>query len=170
MTDPAPYAENHAALSPGLVVVGIALLYRNWPTGIRIDADGIQIGAVTSSLAASRRPTVTHQAWGLFECPWAAVDSVRVVTDRTELHELGVPPNHTTLNNRWSKPKGQRHCRTGVLSPLFMRAALAVRLDLTVDGVHVPELRRGLFLQSIHWADGVGPPAQLGMGGPDPAP
>lgn len=158
MSDPTPYAEDHAALSPALMVAGIALVYRNWPTGIRIDADGIRLGAVASSRAPSRRRlTVTHQAWGLFACPWAAVDSVRVVTEASELRELGTPPDHTTLNNRWSKPKGQRHCMTGVLSPRFMRAALAVRLDLTVDGVHVPELRRAWFYSQIRGRSALDP-------------
>jgi hypothetical protein len=149
MTEPASYVEKHSALSPALVVLGIGVLFRNWPTGIRIDADGIQIGLVNRTWATPRwNLTVTHQAWGLFTCPWAAVDSVRVVTDRTELKDLGNPPNHTTLNNHWTKPRDQQHCMTGVLSPPFMRAALAIRLDLTTDGVHVPELRRATFYNS----------------------
>jgi hypothetical protein len=48
----------------GLFLVPISLLYRNWPTGIRIDQTAIAIGAVRSPRAMQRRPTVNHQSWG----------------------------------------------------------------------------------------------------------
>lgn len=38
----------------------ISLLYRNWPTGIRINESSISISAVRSARATSRTPTVTH--------------------------------------------------------------------------------------------------------------
>ena len=71
----------------GLCLVPISLLYRNWPTGIRIDESGISIGAVGSSHAARRKPTINHQSWGLFTCPWQAVEGIRIVTDRAELRK-----------------------------------------------------------------------------------
>ena len=52
------------------IMICAGLLYRNWPTGIRIDGSGITIGAVRSARAARRRPTVNHQSWGLYTCPW----------------------------------------------------------------------------------------------------
>ena len=67
------------------VMIYISLLYRNWPTGILIDEAGISIGAVGSSRATRRKPTINHQSWGLFTCPWHAVQGMRVITDRTEL-------------------------------------------------------------------------------------
>jgi hypothetical protein len=66
-------------------MIWTTLVYRNWPTGIRFDAAAISIGAVGPARAGRRRPTVNHQSWGLFTCPWTAVDGVRVVTDRAEL-------------------------------------------------------------------------------------
>ncbi len=52
----------------GLFLVPISLLYRNWPTGIRIDEAAISIGAVGSPRAARRTPTVSHQSRGLWLC------------------------------------------------------------------------------------------------------
>lgn len=46
----------------GLCLVPISLLYRNWPTGIRLDESGISVGAVGSSRAMRRKPTVNHQS------------------------------------------------------------------------------------------------------------
>ena len=70
-------------LVPFMICSG--LLYRNWPTGIRIDESAITIGAVRSARAARRRPTVNHQSWGRYTCPWPAVLAIRIVTDRAEL-------------------------------------------------------------------------------------
>src|ERR1700722_5504505 len=77
-------------LAPIMICAG--LLYRNWPTGIRVDESGITIGAVRSARAPRRRPTVNHQSWGVFTCPWPAVLSVRTVTDRGELKRMMSSP------------------------------------------------------------------------------
>jgi hypothetical protein len=37
----------------GLFLVPISLLYRNWPTGIRVDEKGISIGAIGSAQGRS---------------------------------------------------------------------------------------------------------------------
>ena len=50
------------------VMIWITLVYRNWPTGIQIDASAISIGAIGSARAARRGPTVNHQSRGLFTC------------------------------------------------------------------------------------------------------
>ena len=112
-----------------LVLIGTDLLSRNWPTGIRVDASGISIGAVGPARAASRRPTVNHQAWGLFTCPWPAVQGVRIVTDRAELRQLKTSPQYYTLTNRWGNKARTTRCNAGVLTSPFMRAALVIEVN-----------------------------------------
>ena len=111
------------------LLVSVDLLYRNWPTGIRLDEAGITIGAVRSARASRRRPTVNHQSWGRYTCPWPAVLEARVVTDREELRRMKDLPQYLTLTNRWSRKAGMEHCNIGVLSSPFMRAALVVEVN-----------------------------------------
>jgi len=110
-------------------MIYISLLYRNWPTGIRIDGSAITIGAVRSAVARVRRPTVNHQSWGLFTCPWSGVIDARVVTDPAEVRRLKTSPRYYTLNNRWGGARGMTYCNIGVLTSPFMRAALVVDVD-----------------------------------------
>jgi hypothetical protein len=111
------------------VMISAGLLYRNWPTGIRIDESGIAIGAVNSSRAADWEPTVNHQSWGVYTCPWPAVLGLRLVTDRDELRKMKNSPQYYTLTNRWSNKKGMRRCNIGVLTSPFMRAALVIEVN-----------------------------------------
>jgi hypothetical protein len=112
-----------------LVLISVGLLYRNWPTGVRVDESGISIGAVSSARAARRKPTVSHQSRGLFTCPWPAVQGVRVVTDRHELRQMNASPRYYTLTNRWGNKPGMESCNTGVLTSPFMRAALVIEVN-----------------------------------------
>jgi hypothetical protein len=75
-----PWLFDLLGVFSGLALISIGLLYRSWPTGIRIDDSGISIGAVRSAKASSREPTVSHQSRGLFTCPWPAVLELHVVT------------------------------------------------------------------------------------------
>lgn len=109
--------------------ISIGLLYRNWPTGIRIDRSTVTIGAIGSSRAVRRTPTVSHQAWAVFTCPLANVRSARVVTDPREIRLLKKSPQYYTLTNRWGGRLAMTHCRLGVLSAPFMRAALVLDFD-----------------------------------------
>lgn len=111
------------------VLISVGLLYRNWPTGIQVDEASISIGAVRSARAARRKPTVNHQSWGLYTCPWPAVVGVRIVTDRAELQLMMNMPQYHTLTNRWSNKRGMRRCNIGVLAPPFMRAALVIEVN-----------------------------------------
>jgi len=126
-----------------LVLVSVGLLYRNWPTGVRIDESGISIGAVRSAGAVRRRPTVNHQSWGLYTCPWPAVQSVRMVTDRDELKRMKTSAQYYTLNNRWANKAGMRRCNIGVLTSPFMRAALVI--EVNPFAVTVSEIRPARF-------------------------
>lgn len=125
------------------IMICAGLLYRNWPTGIRIDESGISIGAVRSARAARRRPTVNHQSWGLYTCPWPAVLGVRIVTDPAELRLMMDSPEYHTLTNRWSNERGMRRCNIGVLAPPFMRAALVIEID--PSAVTASEIRPARF-------------------------
>ena len=111
------------------VLISVGLLYRNWPTGIRVDDSGITIGAVRSARAARRKPTVNHQSWGLFACPWPAVLGTRIVTDRSELRQMKNSPQYYTLTNRWTNKLENRRCNTGVLASPRMRAALVIEVN-----------------------------------------
>jgi hypothetical protein len=128
-------------------LVWTALLYRNWPTGVRFDASAISIGAIGSARAASRTPTVNHQSRGLFTCPWPAVEGVRLITDRAELRQMKNSPRYDTLTNRWGRKRGMDHCNIGVLASPLMRAALVI--DVDPHAVSVPEVRPARFYSNF---------------------
>jgi hypothetical protein len=129
------------------VLICSGLLYRNWPTGIRLDEAGISIGAISSDQAARRTPTVNHQSRGLFTCPWPAVQGIRVVTGRAELRQMKNSPRYYTFTNRWGGKRGMNHCNIGVLASPFMHAALIIELDLTA--VTAPEIRPARYYNNF---------------------
>ena len=129
------------------VMIWTSLLYRNWPTGIRLDAAAISIGAIGSARAAGRRPTVNHQSRALFTCPWPAVEGVRIVTDRAELRQMKNTPRYYTFNNRWGGKTGMSHCNIGVLASPFMRAALI--LDVDPLAVSAPRIRPARYYNNF---------------------
>jgi hypothetical protein len=125
------------------VLVGSALAYRCWPTGIKIDESGIAIGAVTTPEREMkwRHPTVYHQAWGVYSCSWESVSHARVVTERAELRAIAKSPAYYTFTNRWGPRPAMTRCMIGVLTAPFMRAALVV--DVLPSGVTATEVRPG---------------------------
>lgn len=119
-----------AAVGAGMSLMSpTALLYRNWPTGMRIGEEELRIGAVRSARGARRTPTVTHQNRGLFTVPLTAVRSMTVETNPAAIRRLKKDPDYFTLSNRWGKPREMTVCKLGVLTAPFMRAALVVELD-----------------------------------------
>jgi len=132
-------------LGGAAALIGCGLLYRNWPTGIRIDDAGVSIGAVGSRRAIARRPTVTHQNWGLFTCAWPSVRYVMVVTDPARIREMKKSPEYWTLSNRWGKPREMTRCMAGVLTAPFMTAALVIGVGHEEAGVVSPELGSALL-------------------------
>lgn len=130
-------------------LIGCGLLYRNWPTGIRIGEAGVSIGAVGSRRAAARRPTVTHQNWGLFTCAWPSIRYVMVVTDPARIREIKKSPPYWTLSNRWGKPREMTRCMAGVLTAPFMKAALVVGVGYEEAGVVSPDLGPALFFANF---------------------
>jgi hypothetical protein len=126
-------------------IVSTALLYRNWPTGIGIDAASVSIGALGSRRAGARRPSVVHQNWGLFTCAWPNIKYVTVVTDPARIREIEKSPAYWTLSNRWGKPRDMTRCMTGVLAAPFMKSALVIGVRYDESGVIIPKLRPALF-------------------------
>ncbi len=123
-----------------LIVAAIALfgwifsnsmyLYVNWPTGIRVDEDGVRIGNVRHPSANGRRPPApSFQAYRLFSVPWQGVLSVRVERERGQLRQL------TRTSRRASTRGVKQHgglavgFYLGMLTPPFMRAALVIEVD-----------------------------------------
>jgi hypothetical protein len=98
------------------------LLYRNWPTGIRLDDDAVHIGSEATGVR------VTRQNRGAFVCPWRGVVDIRVVTDPRELRRIRRSRELFTLSNHWGKPHEVTRCMLGVLTAPLMRAALVVEL------------------------------------------
>jgi hypothetical protein len=106
--------------------MAIGFLFRNWPTGIRMDEAGVTIGAIRSRRALRRRPTVYHQSWGAYTCPWPRVYDARVVTDPDEIKALR--RRYQTLNNQWGGNRKMTHCDIGVMLAPFTRAVLVAEV------------------------------------------
>jgi hypothetical protein len=121
-----------AVAAPLLGIVGYlalitwTMVYRNWPTSIRVDGEGVRIGAAASH--RTRRVSAVHQAWGLFDCPWEAVLGISVVADADGLDRIRHAGALMAPTNRWGKPRNSM-LRKGVLTAPFMRAALVVQVD-----------------------------------------
>lgn len=125
---PYSYSGVPATLIGVAVMVGWALAYRSWPTGIRIDVSAITIGAVTVKEQDLKwlDPTAYHQAHGVYSCRWQGVDNARVVTDKAELRAIAKSREYYTFTNRWAARPAMTRCKIGVLTAPFMRAALLV--------------------------------------------
>lgn len=109
------------------VAFSVILLAGNWPTGIRIGADGIRIGGVRRThVRPARLPHAGSQRKQVFFCPWDAVRRVEVITDRARL-------------------PGRRDASLGGVLQLgvfwapFSRAVLEMHVD--PRGVGIPEFR-----------------------------
>lgn len=125
-------------MGPAFVAAMIAagFAYRNWPTGIRIDESGITIGAITSRRARSRRPTVYHQSWGIYTCPWAWIQDAQVVSSPEAVRAAA--KGYHTLNNQWGGNLSMTRCDIGVMTAPFARSALVVEVwPLKVTGTAV---------------------------------
>lgn len=112
-----------------------------WPTGIRLDLDGVRIGRVRH---AERHPgwypmkpiMPSLQAYRVFYCPWQGVRAVAIVTDRKELRRIRKRSSMV--------PKGSgltaKGYLLGMLVPPHMRAALVVQIDPEV--AEFPQIQR----------------------------
>lgn len=133
---------------PAIVLTGIFRGHRlllNWPTGIRVDAKGIEIGGVHRKRRLAARsprrkpPPASYQCYHLFSCPWDAVKNVKVVTDRKQLRALRNIADSAPAGP--IKPRGSYVATyyLGMMIPPYMRAALVINVDL--NKVSMPTFR-----------------------------
>jgi hypothetical protein len=104
-----------------------------WPTAIRLDADGVRLGGLRwadrhPGRTRARTAVVPRQHSQVFACPWDAVLSIGVTTDRAALTAM-----------RKHAHRGLQPTPLGDLAVPFMRAALVVRVDLS--RARVPAIR-----------------------------
>lgn len=104
-----------------------------WPTGIRIDADGVRIGGVGwaerhRGQVRTRTAIVPRQCSQVFACPWSGVLSIGVTGDDQVLKAA-----------RRQACRGRKPTPLGNLAVPSMRAALVLRVD--TDRAQVPAIR-----------------------------
>lgn len=161
------YAEDHAALRPVVVLLGVGMavimlvsavlggvtgqdaylvlfaiavivwiftnsmrIFVHWPTGIRIDADGVRIGNVRRPDANRRHaPAPSFQAYRVFSVPWAGVLDMRVVRDRRELRAMTRTSRRAPTTGVKARGGLAVGFYLGMLTPPMMRAALVLEVD-----------------------------------------
>ena len=124
------------------LTMGPTLLVFNWPTGIRVDANGIRIGGIRRAdrhyarghqHAESRKlPPVTSQRGQVFFCPWSGIQRIEVVTERAELRKL-------TKVGRDIGIRATKVAGLGRLWAPYMKAALVINVD--VNAATIPQFR-----------------------------
>lgn len=135
-----------AYLAPFVVAV-VVLVFTNslrifvhWPTGIRIDADGVRIGNVRHPDANRRRPPApSFQAYRVFSVPWAGVLDMRVVRDRRELRAMTTTSRRASTGGVKARGGVAVGFYLGMLTPPWMRAALVLEID--EESATFPEFR-----------------------------
>ena len=114
-----------------------------WPAGIRLDQEGVRIGAVRwADKHPGRthpRPTVPRQWSQEFRCPWPAVRRIGVVTDRRAIKTMIRYSYH-----------GRKPTPLGNLATPFMRAALVVWVESEQAVLPAIEPARGLL--AANWS------------------
>jgi hypothetical protein len=114
-----------------------------WPASIRLDDDGVRMGAVRwvdkHPGRTHPRPTVPRQWSQEFRCPWPAVQRIGVVT------------NHQAIKTmiRYS-PHGRKPTPLGNLATPFMRAALVIWVDS--EKAVTPEIQPARGLLAANWS------------------
>jgi hypothetical protein len=144
------WQRGFAALSAAGIAVSCfwtLQLWSNWPTGIRVDTAGIQIGGVGRKPDAVTGHSVLGQRHEVFSCPWTAVRGI-AVTDRAGLRGL-----RAQLAERQPSAHARHHpdrpgdtemrprtagVRLGWMPAPFMRAALVIYVE--PDNAHFPLL------------------------------
>lgn len=106
-------------------------VFVHWPTGIRIDKDGVRIGNVRRSTPRQRRrpPSPSFQAYQVFATSWSGVLSMRVSVDRHELRRLRQQSRGASTEGARARGGVAIGFYLGMLTPPFMRAALIVEVD-----------------------------------------
>ena len=114
-----------------------------WPAGIRLDDEGVRIGAARwADKHPGRthpRPTVPRQWSQQFRCPWPGVQRIGVVTDRQAIKTM---IRHS--------PHGRKPTPLGNLATPFMRAALVIWVDS--DQAVTPDIQPARGLLATNWS------------------
>ncbi|HWC79643.1 MAG TPA: hypothetical protein VG756_06730 [Pseudonocardiaceae bacterium] len=112
------------------IFTGSMYIFVHWPTGLRIDADGVRIGNVRRPGANRRhRPAPSFQAYRVFEVGWPGVLSMRVTRDRRELRRLAKESRRATSRGVRARGGMAVGFALGMLTPPMMRAALVLEID-----------------------------------------
>lgn len=105
-------------------------VFVHWPTGIRIDEDGVRVGNVRHPDANRRHPPApSFQAYRVFAIGWPGVLSMRVVRDRHELRQLAKTSRRATTSGVKARGGAAVGFYLGMLTPPFLRAALVLEID-----------------------------------------
>ena len=114
-----------------------------WPADIRLDDEGVRIGAVRwADKHPGRthpRPTVPRQWSQEFRCPWPAVQRIGVVTDRQAIKTMIRYSSH-----------GRKPTPLGNLATPFMRAALVIWVDS--EQAVTPAIQPARGLLAANWS------------------
>ena len=119
------------------------LLAYVWPAGLRLDQEGVRIGAVRwADKHPGRthpRPTMPRQWSQEFRCPWPAMPRIGVVTDRRAIKTMIRYSYH-----------GRKPTPLGNLATPFMRAVLVVWVESEQAVLPAIEPARGLL--AANWS------------------
>lgn len=127
-----------AVLAAAWAIITWILLFYGLYVGIRIDADGIQIGGIRARERRirqhrwpPRRPfRVAGQSRAVFTCPWEGVRSLYLITDSQDFKHI-----RSDLKQFLKARKGTQ-APLGMLHGPFMKAALVIThnaIDATSD-------------------------------------
>jgi hypothetical protein len=112
------------------IATGSMHLLVNWPTGIRIDQDGVRIGNVRRPDANRRRPpAASFQAYRVFSVGWSGVLAIRVVRDRRELRQLARTSRRASTKGVTARGGMAVGFYLGMMTPPLYRAALVLEID-----------------------------------------
>ncbi|TNC26032.1 hypothetical protein [Amycolatopsis alkalitolerans] len=134
------HAEGFALLViPPLIIwlaTGARYLPMVWPTGIRIDGDGVRIGAVRrwerkpDRKRRRKPPPASFQHYHVFSCPWRGILALEVTTDRKRMRELDKTAHRAPSKNlRATGGLPVAAFYLGMLTAPFAKAELIIEID-----------------------------------------
>jgi hypothetical protein len=107
---------------------GVVATVVNWSTEIQITNDGIRVGGIHKVQRPDRRqPSAGAQRKHPFFCPWSAIRSAEMVTDRAYIRRT----------NKDFREPGK--VALGMFRAPFTRSALFLEVD--INAVTIPEFR-----------------------------
>jgi hypothetical protein len=111
----------------GALIMG-AITIIAWPTGIQVRSDGIRVGGIHRTQRPDRHLPSVNARWKRpFFCPWPAIRSAEIVTDRAYIRRT----------NKDFREPGK--VALGMFRAPFTRSALF--LEVNINAVTIPEFR-----------------------------